>query len=300
MGTSRTGRAVLVTALLTAACGTVPATPAVRTPAPSSAASPSPTATPSPTASTTLDVVGLGDSVTSGEHCDCDDYVTGFGHLLARRTGVKIHVTDDGESGSTSDGLADELSGTGTDDRDLQSDVAGADVVVITMGANDLAPALSAWRSGSCTASCYDPEVAQMRSDLGRLLDRVGTLADGHAGVPRAPASGTDPGGEGGRPPHVRVLVTTYWNVFTDGDVARKAERPGYLAWSDAVTRQANVAITRVADAHAATLVDLYAPFKGAGGADPTALLADDGDHPDAAGTALISRTVLAAYESGS
>ena len=215
--------------------------------------------------------------MTSGEHCDCDDYVTGFGHLLARRTGTKVHATDDGESGSTSDGLADELTGSDSDDRALQDDVAHADVVVVTMGANDLTPALTAWRSGSCRASCYEPQVASMRSDLGRVLDRVRTLAGGRA----------------------RVLVTTYWNVFTDGDVARAAERSGYLAWSDTVTREANAAITAVADAHAATLVDLYAPFKGDGSQDPTDLLAHDGDHPDAAGTALISRTVLAAYTGG-
>jgi lysophospholipase L1-like esterase len=116
-----------------------------------------------------------------------------------------------------------------------------------------------------------------MRVDLGRVLDTVARLDGGRA----------------------RVLVTTYWNVFTDGDVARRAERPGYLAWSDALTRQANAAIAQVAATHGATLVDLYAPFKGDGSTDPTDLLAADGDHPDAAGTALISRTVLAAYEAG-
>ncbi len=272
MRTPRLRHAVVAVALLAAGCGTVPAAPAVRTPSPAPRASPSPTA-----GHATLHVVGLGDSVTSGEHCDCDDYVTGFGHLLARRTGAKVDVTDDGESGSTSDGLADDLSGHGASDRNLQSDVTRADVVVLTMGANDLGPALTAWRSGSCAASCYDPEVAQMRVDLGRVLDRVHTLDGGNA----------------------RVLVTTYWNVFTDGEVARKAERSGYLAWSDTVTRQANAAIVSVAAAHAATLVDLYPPFKGDGSQDPTDLLAADGDHPDAAGTALISRTVLAVYENG-
>ncbi len=212
--------------------------------------------------------------MTSGYHCDCDDYVTGFAHLLAQRDGTRVEATDDGEDGSTSDGLADELEGSDGDDRDLQADVAGADVVVITMGANDLTPALDSFRAGSCDASCYDPQVSSMQSDLGRVLDRVEALDHGRA----------------------RVLVTTYWNVFTDGDVARDAEPPGYLAWSDTVTRRANDAIAAVTSAHAATLVDLYAPFKGDGSDDPTDLLAADGDHPDAAGTEIISRAVLAAY----
>jgi lysophospholipase L1-like esterase len=180
-------------------------------------------------------------------------------------------VTDDGVSGSTSAGLAHHLQS----DAGLRADVAHADVVVLTMGANDLSPALDAWRSGSCPPRCYDPQVATMRGDLDRVLDAAGTLGGGRA----------------------RVLVTTYWNVFTDGDVARKAERPGYLVWSDAVTRAANTAIAQVAETHGATLVDLYAPFKGDGSQDPTHLLVSDGDHPDSAGTALISRTVLAAYE---
>ncbi|GAA3579764.1 hypothetical protein GCM10022197_41690 [Microlunatus spumicola] len=273
MGAPLLRRLGVVTALvLVAGCGTVPATaPAAGPP------SPLPSSTPSTTPPGALRVVGLGDSVTSGEHCACDDYVTGFGHLLARADGVRVRATDDGESGSTSDGLADELSGRSAADRRLQADVAGADVVVVTMGANDLAPALAAWRAGSCSASCYAPEVAGMGTDLGRVLDRVRTLGDGHS----------------------RVLVTTYWNVFTDGRVAERAERNGYLAWSDTVTRAANAAIVLVAGARGATLVDLYAPFKGAGEQDPTGLLAADGDHPDAAGTALISRTVLAAYEAG-
>lgn len=274
MGIFRGCCAVVATALLSAGCGTVPAAPVVRTPSPSSSPSNPSAATPS---RSTLRVVGLGDSVTSGEQCDCDDYVTGFGRLLAGRTGTRVDVTDDGESGSTSDGLADDLTGRGKDERHLQSDVADADVVVVTMGANDLGPALTGWRSGSCPASCYDPEVASMQADLTRVLDRVHTLAGGHA----------------------RVLVTTYWNVFTDGRIARTAERPGYLDWSDTVTRQANDAIAHVAAARGATLVDLYAPFRGDGTQDPTSLLAADGDHPDKAGTALISRTVLAAYEAG-
>jgi len=53
--------------------------------------------------------------------------------------------------------------------------------------------------------------VTQMRQDLNRVLGTVGGLTGGRA----------------------RVLVTTYWNVFADGDVARTAERAGYLAWSD-------------------------------------------------------------------
>ena len=248
--------------------GTVWASPAATPAAPSipvTPSTPSATATPGP-----LRVVGLGDSVTSGEHCDCDDYVTGFGKLLAARTGAAVRTVDDGESGSTSPDLAADLAG----DRGLRRDVASADVVVVTMGANDLTPALHAFRGGGCDAGCYGPELDQMSSDLGTVVGRVAALSGGRA----------------------QVLVTTYWNVFADGDVARRNEPAGYLPWSDRVTRSANTAICATATREGATCVDLYTPFKGDGSDDPTHLLAEDGDHPDAAGTAAISRAVLAAY----
>ena len=216
-------------------------------------------------------VVGLGDSVTAGANCDCDDYVTGFGRLLAQQQHRRVHTSNDGASGSTSPDLLNDL----RQDQSLRSQVRQADVVVITTGANDLYPALRAWRSGSCDSDCYTPDVEAMRDELSQVLQLVTTLAGDQAGV----------------------LVTGYWNVFTDGDVAKSAEKSGYLDWSDRVTRDANAAITADTRRYGATYVDLYTPFKGDGERDPTGLLADDGDHPDSAGTALISRAVLAAYD---
>ena len=50
---------------------------------------------------------------------------------------------------------------------------------------------------------------------------------------------------------------------------------------------------------HSDTYVDIYTPFKGADGStDDTALLADDGDHPNAAGHQLIATALLAALRS--
>ncbi|GMA21255.1 hypothetical protein GCM10025862_32760 [Arsenicicoccus piscis] len=66
--------------------------------------------------------------------------------------------------------------------------------------------------------------------------------------------------------PKARVLVTTYWNVFQDGDVV-----------TDAATRRANDTLTTQFNAalvtsigQSATVVDLYEPFKGGGDLDPT------------------------------
>lgn len=89
--------------------------------------------------------------------------------------------------------------------------------------------------------------------------------------------------------------MTSYWNVFEDGDVGTDDYGDGDLSWSDQVTRDANTTICQAAELAEATCVDLYVPFKDADGkTDPTRLFADDGDHPYDAGTLLIA-TVLAA-----
>lgn len=94
--------------------------------------------------------------------------------------------------------------------------------------------------------------------------------------------------------PRARLLVTDYWNVFEDGDVADAKRGPGFATWSDKVTGSANMAICSKAAAVGATCVDLYEPFEGEDGTrNPSALLADDGDHPNAAGHALIAATLL-------
>lgn len=229
---------------------------------------------PSPSASANpIRVLGLGDSVTYGSNCDCRDFIAGFGTLLRHQDDMPVRTDNEGEPGATTADLSDELSR----DAKLRSAVTRADIIVVTIGANDLNDSLHRWRSGGCGVSCYQPGVEAMTDRLTTLLGKIHQLHTG--GAPQ-------------------VLVTDYWNVFADGQVAGKAESAGYPAWSDRVTRAANVGICKSATRTASTCVDLYLAFKPHPGSDPTDLLADDGDHPNAAGTALISRTVLSALDS--
>ncbi|MCW2812497.1 MAG: hypothetical protein JWP61_2955 [Friedmanniella sp.] len=224
-----------------------------------------------PTPAGTVRVLGLGDSVTTGYHCDCTDYITAFGRLLAQREHRPVAVDHEGQNGARTTDVATRLS----DDPTVRREAGDAAVVVVTIGANDLGGDLDRWRKGGCAASCYGPDVDAMAGRLDRVLSELDRLR---------------PDAEPGT-----VLVTTYWNVFADGRVGARAESDGYLDWSDAITRAADSAICEAARTAAARCVDLYTPFKGRGGDDPTGLLADDGDHPNPAGTALISRAVLAA-----
>lgn len=212
----------------------------------------SPVSTPGPP----THIVVLGDSVAAGTGCACPS----FGALLARRAGAAA-LQEHARDGMTARELAEALTAGGTGmDRDLRT----ADVVTVTIGANDF-PSDDAGSPDCAQARCYAADLASLRTSLPAVLSGV------HVRAPQA-----------------RVFVTGYWNVFLDGAVGRR-RGPAYVAVSDALTRQVNGVIAAAARAQHATYVDLYAPFKGAGDRDDTALLAPDGDHPSAAGHLLIA-----------
>ena len=65
-------------------------------------------------------------------------------------------------------------------------------------------------------------------------------------------------------------------------------------------TAYANKAILRAARAKGATYVSTYVVFRGADGkADPTSLLAADGDHPNARGDQRIAQALARALPNG-
>lgn len=204
-------------------------------------------------------VLGLGDSVTSGSANDGPDYVTEY----AQSDPAGSRAVNLGEAGLTASDLAGELA----TDADMRSAVPRADLILLTIGANDLGPLLQSWDADGCDGACQEPVIAAMGRDVGTVLGEVDSL----------------------RRPGARVAVTTYWNVFADGERALEDRGEDYLRWSDQVTRGADAEICRQARSHGALCVDLYTPFKGAAGTDdPTAHLAQDGDHPNRRGVALI------------
>lgn len=227
---------------------------------------PSPTGTP-PTGIHSL--VALGDSVPRGTGSDAVPYPEVLRRdLEPANPGVRL--TNLGVDGATAADLADAL---GTD-ATTRSAVAGADVVLVTAGANDLVPTLDAYLSGGCDDDCTTTAVTSAAASLRAALTRISDLA-----------------------PHARVLVTSYWNVFEDGDTARSDVGQKALDWSDEVTRAANAAFCAAATRAGAQCVDTYSLFKGDGTKNPTSLLAPDGDHPDQRGHDAIATALLAALE---
>jgi lysophospholipase L1-like esterase len=217
----------------------------------------------------TLHVVGLGDSVMTGANCDCAGLAEEYASALANRTGDTVVVQNLGVDGSVTDDLLEDLRG----DANTRSAIAGADVVLVTIGANDLLPELDEWRSAGCDETCVAGPAARMGRNLAGILTALDGLRTGHHGT---------------------VLVTDYWNVFTDGEVARSSGGQAQVDWSADVTAAANRQICAAARTAGDTCVDLVPVFK-PGGDDPTPLLAADGDHPNAAGVQAIVRALLAA-----
>ena len=219
-----------------------------------------------------LHLVGLGDSVMSGTNCGCDGIIADYGRLLERDTGRRVEGDNLGVSGATSADLLDDLQ----HDQETRQAVSAADVVVVIIGANDLSDSLDTWKGGDCDSSCYGPDVTAMQHRLETILQTIRQLA-------------------GDRNPE--VLVTTYWNIYADGDTVREGGGPAQLDWSAEVTAAANAAIAQAVAAQHDTVVDLLGPFKGRNGVgDPTDLLAADGDHPNAAGVTVIAQALGHGY----
>lgn len=214
-------------------------------------------------------LLALGDSVPAGTACGCAPFPETYGALLSRRTGTPATVDNRAVSGLDTAGLLAQLG-----QQEMADAVRRADVLLVTIGANDFGDHHDDVTSGRCEAGdadCVADELATLRTNLDAVLARVRAL--------RADRGTT-------------VLVTGYWNVFEDGDVARRAVGEAGLRASLDLTRRANAVIASVSRSAGARYVDLFRPFE-LGGRDVTALMAADGDHPSAAGHALIARTLL-------
>ena len=216
-------------------------------------------------------VLALGDSVPAGKACGCRPFPETYASLLAGRTGTSVAVDNRAVSGLDTDQLVSQL---GTSQ--VQDAVRRSDIVLITIGANDFGDHHDDVVDGRCETAdtdCVSDELASLQGRLASVLAKVRAL-------------------RGGRP--TTVLTTGYWNVFEDGDVARRAYGDAGLQASLRLTRRANAVIRSVSAGAGARYVDLFEPFEQSG-RDVTSLMAADGDHPNAAGHDLIARVLVAA-----
>jgi len=221
-----------------------------------------------------LRVAALGDSVTAGTRCDCAAFPELYAKLLGDRYGAGTRVDNRGVPGATSSDLVNDLS---TDA--VASSVQAADVVLITIGANDFGDKADAVLAQLCGDA---DDLACARSGLTTLGHNLDAIVERTRGLRR------------GQP--TAILVTGYWNVYEDGDVADHDYAKEGRVESDRLTLVVNEVLRQRAREDGATYVDLTTPFRGPDGTwNPSDLLASDGDHPNAAGHRLIAKTLLSA-----
>lgn len=207
-----------------------------------------------------FDVVALGDSVPAGTRCRC----TAFPELVAAgmgaRTGRRPRTENHAVSGLDTAGLRGQLRRAG-----LRRYLRRADLVLVTVGANDLH-----YRS-RCRAdlACYRGQLDGMEMRFARGLRVVHRLI----------------------PDSATIVVTGYWSVWQDGQVAR-SRGAAFVSAARVVTTAANARLRRQAHRLGERYVDLTEAIR-PDGADATPLLAADGDHPDAKGHRAIAALLL-------
>ena len=214
-------------------------------------------------------VLALGDSVPSGYNCDCNPFPQTYGSMLSQQTGTHVVVDNRAVGGLDTSGLLAQLRTP-----DFQNAVRRSDVILVEIGANDFGDHHDDVVNGRCetgNSDCVSDELASLRSNLDEVIGQIKALRQGQP---------------------TTVLTSGYWNVFQDGDVARNAVGESGLQASLDLTRRANAVISSVSDQDGVRYVDLYAPFEESG-RNVTSLMADDGDHPNAAGHQLIAHTLL-------
>ncbi len=206
------------------------------------------------------DVVALGDSVPAGTRCDCTAFPDLVASALGERTGRRARSANRAVPGLDTEELREQLR-----HRAVRRDLRRADLVLVTIGANDLR-----YRP-HCGAAlgCYRAQLDDMESTLRHVLHRVYRLI---------PGSGS-------------IVVTGYWSVWEDGAVAR-SRGATFVSAARTVTAEANRILHRQVRRLGERYVDLTDAIR-PDGVDATPLLAADGDHPNANGHRAIAALLV-------
>jgi lysophospholipase L1-like esterase len=218
-------------------------------------------------------VVALGDSVPAGSVCDCRNFVSAYGDLLSRRLPRRAEVTNFAQGGAQTEDVLEQLHRPA-----VRQAIGDATTVLLMVGANDFYRPFKRVRGGASATTEYRAAARQVRTNLEETIRQIRSLHDGP----------------------VTIVVLGYWNVVEDGRVARQDYGAVGVKAAESATAWANRALRAAARTDHAMYVSTYAAFKGSDGhKDPTALLAADGDHPNAAGHRLLARTVYGPVPKG-
>jgi lysophospholipase L1-like esterase len=203
-------------------------------------------------------VVGFGDSVPTGLHCGCTNFIQQYATAIG---GTADNLA---QNGSTSLNLVHLLQTA----RAWKA-VENASVVVIMTGANDYNSAFYAVSNGA-SPSRYTAVTQQVKANVTTAVNKIRSIN-----------------------PKADVVIVDYWAAMEAGKVAQQnynaATQKAALESTEAVDGALWAVAQKLHTDWLSTFQLYYRP-----GIDVTSLLASDGNHPDAAGTALIATALNA------
>lgn len=276
---SRSRRTLLLTLLLAVvvvACDSGDGTAADVTPESTATATvapppetPIPTVEPTEAPAGVVSYVALGDSLATGAGASTS-YVAEYAAALEARTRTDIEVTNLAVNGWTSTDLLEAITG----DEAMRTAVAGADLVTVDIGANDLLGQLPYYASGNCggddNLQCLRDAIGQVEQQWATILDEIIALRDGNVGG--------------------IATIDLYQPFVGNPRVADDLDvlRP--------VMADLNAVLAEVATARDIPVATVHEAFHGADGTgDPneTFLISVDGLHPSNAGHQAIAQELL-------
>lgn len=212
-------------------------------PSPTPTATATPTATPTPVPESALDYLMFGDSWPHGAHCPCTPYPDLIAEGLEAELGEPIGYVNRTTNGGTSADLLSDFQSASW----VRDDIADAELIVVSTGANDLEPAFEAYGRGDCGGDdgldCFRLVAEQWRANFDGMLSVVDEL---RAGEPTA------------------TLILTNANEFlADPMLIRAFGREFGLGGGATITAMHHDSLCAAAAAHGATCVDLRPVLNG-------------------------------------
>jgi lysophospholipase L1-like esterase len=242
-------------------------TPAAATTVSSAPAVASTTAAATTVQTSAFEVVGIGDSYMTTQDSKGASFMDAFAASLQTDTGHAVHLTDLADESNTTKRVLQQL----RTDEAYRTDVAGGDVIVLSVGGNDSDP-FGIYPAGTCAPKqaaeeCLQAYAPDFAANYEAILSEIEKL---RAGKPTA------------------IRVTSADNPFVGWSQSPSTSfgTKFYAQVAAAETAAACAAATR----HGGACVDYLSVFGGPDGAeDPAKYLAADHAHPGDEGIRVIA-----------
>ena len=293
----------LITPALAACASPAPGASTTISTSTASSTSSSSAATASAVPAGALSLVVVGDSIPLADPCPtCQHFPDTFATAVAKRSGHPVVVTNRARGDAA--GVA-QIAEQVTSDNELRSQLARADVVVLSVGFNNALPDLENQPPGGLPAGC--DKVAPGVSDavIGHIVAttpacNVKTAA---AFAPLYDSILDAMAGQRGGKPTTFLVLNAYDGNISNTDI-KAALDPKTFAATEKVIVSAydawNQMLCGRVTAHHMTCVDVYHSFNGSHGDQPAFPLTVDGAHPNQKGNDVIADLLTRAYGSAS